>query len=332
MSQHGCGLAITASRLPSAAQIQRTSVAVGVFRLLFTAMRCVFCFSFFVVLSACAADGHANSVKKGISLAREATIVEQCESLGKSLRVATKATCAPLAEANELVGLSEHKRPVLALRGGSAATEPGATRVLILGAIHGDELTAGWLAMQWARFAPPATDGAPFSVRHVPITNPDGVFDGKPSRTNARGVDLNRNFPTPNWAAESVKWWNGKAGRDARRWPGKTAGSEAETQNIISLIKSFKPSVIVSIHAPLGVLDYDGGGLPPERIGSIWLDVVGIYPGSLGHYASRVHGTPVLTVELPHALKVVSEKESARMWQDLFVWVKKYSQHDASTK
>jgi murein peptide amidase A len=295
-------------------------------------MKCVFSFGFFILLCAIASTGHANTVKKGIAIARDATLVEQCESLGKTLRVPSKATCAPLAEASELVGLSERNRPVLALRAGSAATEPGTTRVLILGAIHGDELTAGWLAMQWARLPPPATDGASFSVLHVPITNPDSVFEGKPSRTNARGVDLNRNFPTPNWAAESVKWWNGKAGRDARRWPGKTAGSETETQNIIALIKSFKPSVIVSIHAPLGVLDYDGGGLPPERIGSIWLDVVGIYPGSLGHYASRVHGTPVLTVELPHALKVVSEQESARMWRDLFVWVKKYALHDASTK
>jgi murein peptide amidase A len=295
-------------------------------------MKCISYFAVFVFLFASAMKGNANNVAKVKDSARDATLVEQCESLGKRLRVASKAVCEPLAEANEIVGLSERKRLVLALRGGSAANEPGAIRVLILGAIHGDELTSGWLALQWARLTPPASDGATFSVLHVPMSNPDSVFEGKPSRTNARGVDLNRNFPTPNWNVESVKWWNGRASRDPRRWPGKAAGSEPETQNIIALIKSFKPSVIVSIHAPLGVLDYDGGGLPPERIGSIWLDVVGIYPGSLGHYASRVHGTPVLTVELPHALKVVSEQESARMWRDLFVWVRKYAQHDASTK
>ncbi len=299
-------------------------------------MRCIFLRAVLLAVLAHASAGNANTAtdakKRPVDSPREATLVEQCESLGKALRVTSKSMCAPLAEANELVGVSERKRPVLALRGGSAPTEPGAIRVLILGAIHGDELTSGWLALHWARLAPPTTDEATFSVLHVPITNPDSVFEGKPSRTNARGVDLNRNFPTPNWNVESVKWWNGKANRDARRWPGKTAGSETETQNIIALIKSFKPSVIVSIHAPLGVLDYDGGGLPPERIGSIWLDVVGIYPGSLGHYASRVHGTPVLTVELPHALKIIPEQESARMWKDLFVWVKKYAQHDASTK
>jgi murein peptide amidase A len=288
--------------------------------------------TFFALTFAMVANCNANNVTKVKDSPRDATLHEQCESLGKRLRMASKTVCEPLAEANEIVGLSERKRPILAMRSGSMADEPGAIRVLILGAIHGDELTSGWLALQWARLAPPASDGASFSVLHVPMSNPDSVFDGKPSRTNARGVDLNRNFPTPNWSVESVKWWNGKASRDPRRWPGKVAGSEPETQNIISLIKSFKPSVIVSIHAPLGVLDYDGGGLPPERIGSIWLDVVGIYPGSLGHYASRVHGTPVLTVELPHALKVVSEQESTRMWRDLFVWVKKYAQHDASTK
>jgi murein peptide amidase A len=295
-------------------------------------MKHIFCLAFFALSFALAANCSASNAVKAKDSPRETTLVEQCDALGQRLRTPSRSVCNPIAEANELVGLSERKRPVLALRGGSAPNEPGAIRVLILGAIHGDELTSGWLALQWARLAPPTSDGAAFSVLHVPVTNPDSIFEGKPSRTNARGVDLNRNFPTPNWNVESVKWWNGKASRDPRRWPGKAAGSEMETRNIIALIKSFKPSVIVSIHAPLGVLDYDGGGLPPERIGSIWLDVVGIYPGSLGHYASRVHGTPVLTVELPHALKVISEQESARMWQDLFVWVRKYAQHDASTK
>jgi murein peptide amidase A len=260
----------------------------------------------------------------------ELTLGEQCEALAKRLRVAPKSVCAPLHEVHEMIGSSHRSRPVLARRGGASASDARATRVLVLGAIHGDELTAGWLALQWAAMSPP--DGNEFSVLHVPIANPDGVFDAAPSRTNARGVDLNRNFPTPQWNSESVKWWTQQAKRDPRRWPGKAAASELETKNVISLIQSFKPSVIVSIHAPLGVLDYDGGGLPPKRIGSIWLDIVGIYPGSLGHYASRSHGIPVLTVELPHALKTVPQQESERMWTDLFAWVRKYAQHDSSTK
>ena len=40
----------------------------------------------------------------------------------------------------------------------------------------------------------------------------------------------------------------------------------------------FKPHRIVSIHAPFGVLDFDGPSVPPTRLGRLYLDQVGIYP------------------------------------------------------
>jgi murein peptide amidase A len=260
------------------------------------------------------------------------TYVEQCRALAARLKLSAREVCETGSDASEPLAMSHGERPIFQRSSGVDPETENAIRVLIIGAIHGDETTAGWLALQWANWQPPHVVGTQFAVRHIPIANPDGAFTKKTSRTNARGVDLNRNFPTPKWQTEAPKWWQGTARRDPRRFPGNTAASEFETRAIIAAIESFKPSVIVAIHAPLGVLDYDGGGLPPERIGSIWLDVVGIYPGSLGHYASRVHGIPVLTVELPNALKMVSEQESKRMWTDLFAWVKKYSQHDSTTK
>jgi murein peptide amidase A len=266
------------------------------------------------------------------------SLAEQCALLSRSLKLSSKPFCTTLGSGQRL-GVSMQRRNIFAVHSprdiGVSTVGTASARnikVLVLGAIHGDELSAGWLALQWLALKPPHIDGADFSVLHVPLLNPDGLFHAKPSRTNGSGVDLNRNFPTPNWHVESNKWWVNTTKRDKRRWPGKTPGSEIETQHVISLIKSFKPSVIVSIHAPLGILDYDGAGMPPERIGSIWLDSVGIYPGSLGHYSSRTHGIPVLTVELPAALKVVSDTEALRMWHDLFAWVKRYAQHDAATK
>jgi murein peptide amidase A len=272
--------------------------------------------------------------KKSIAKAEVpvATYVEQCRALAQRLKLSSKEVCDGETDASEPFAMSHGERPIFERSSGVDPETENAVRVLIIGAIHGDETTAGWLALQWANWQPPLVGDTQFTVRHIPIANPDGAFAKNASRTNARGVDLNRNFPTPKWQTEAAKWWNGTARRDPRRFPGKSAASELETRAIIAAIESFKPSVIVAIHAPLGVLDYDGGGLPPERIGSIWLDVVGIYPGSLGHYASRVHGIPVLTVELPNALKMVSDQESKRMWRDLFDWVKKYSQHDSSTK
>ncbi len=260
------------------------------------------------------------------------SLTQQCQQLGKLLKLRTDSVCAPAANGAISVASSHQQRSIFAVRRGAKLSEPSATRVLILGAVHGDELTAGWLALQWAGFDVPRSPKRDYAVLHVPITNPDGVFETKPSRVNGRGVDLNRNFPTPNWKAESAKWWNEKTKRDPRRFPGNTAASEHETRYVMRVIETFQPTVVVSIHAPLGVLDYDGGGLPPQRIGSIWLDMLGIYPGSLGHYASRIRGVPVLTVELPHAINAVNDTESRKMWRDLFVWIDKYSNLDSQSK
>jgi murein peptide amidase A len=270
--------------------------------------------------------------KKTVVQPVEATYLDQCRAIATRLKISAREVCESMSDASEPFATSHGERLIFQRSSGVDPATPNVIRVLIIGAIHGDETTSAWLAMQWARWEPPVHEGLQFSVRHLPISNPDGAFARQATRTNARGVDLNRNFPTPRWQPEAARWWERTAKRDPRRWPGKYAASELETKAIIDAIETYRPTVIVSIHAPLGVLDYDGGGLPPERIGSIWLDVVGIYPGSLGHYASRVHGVPVLTVELPNALRPVSDQESRRMWRDLFDWVKKYAQHDSNTK
>lgn len=46
-----------------------------------------------------------------------------------------------------------------------------------------------------------AGEPAPVHWRFIPVLNPDGLLAPKPTRVNAGGVDLNRNFPTPGWAA-----------------------------------------------------------------------------------------------------------------------------------
>jgi hypothetical protein len=39
--------------------------------------------------------------------------------------------------------------------------------------------------------------------RFIPVLNPDGLLAKPARRMNANGVDLNRNFPTPQWAKEA---------------------------------------------------------------------------------------------------------------------------------
>lgn len=67
-------------------------------------------------------------------------------------------------------------------------------------------------------------------------------------------------------------------------------------------MQSFKPDLIVSIHAPYGVLDFNGPSVPPSRLGCLYLDQLGIFPGSLGNYGGVHKGVPVVTIELPNAM------------------------------
>ncbi|MGA1136502.1 MAG: M14 family zinc carboxypeptidase, partial [bacterium] len=91
----------------------------------------------------------------------------------------------------------------------------------------------------------------------IPLLNPDGFFSQPRSRTNANGVDLNRNLPTKDWATLAHRQWKWSYQQNPRYNPGKGAGSEKENQFLVSLILQYKPDKIVSLHSPLDFLDLD---------------------------------------------------------------------------
>lgn len=192
-------------------------------------------------------------------------------------------------------------------------------KVLVVGAMHGDELSSASLALHWIRLA----QEIPFHAhwRFIPALNPDGLMAHPPRRTNARGVDLNRNFPTPNWAREAKVYWEKRTRKDPRRWPGPQPLSEPESRFLHDEMTRFQPDLIVSIHAPYGVLDFDGPGTPPPKLGRLYLDQVGIFPGSLGNYGGVHRGMPVVTIELPNAMRTPLESEMRQMWVDLLRWM-----------
>jgi hypothetical protein len=196
-------------------------------------------------------------------------------------------------------------------------------RVLVIGGIHGDELSSASVAIHWIRLAETALSDTPYPVhwRFVPALNPDGLLMQPPRRGNANGVDLNRNFPTPNWARDAKVYWEKRTGKDPRRWPGPKPLSEPESSFIVDQMQSFKPQLIVSIHAPYGVLDFDGPSVPPSKLGRLYLDQVGIFPGSLGNYGGVHKGIPVVTVELPNAMRTPLDAETRQMWLDLNRWI-----------
>ncbi|MFD2450355.1 M14 family zinc carboxypeptidase [Ideonella paludis] len=191
--------------------------------------------------------------------------------------------------------------------------------MLVLGGIHGDEMASVNLVFNWLERSV-KSNNAPIHWRVVPLVNPDGLLRKPATRTNARGVDLNRNFPTADWATNARSYWISRTGKDPRRYPGPAAMSEPETRWVQRQLEQFKPNLIVSVHAPYGVLDFDGPPPPPDKLGNLYLDQVGIYPGSLGNYGGVVQRVPVVTLELKDARQIAAS-ESAAMWTDLLGWI-----------
>jgi protein MpaA len=180
----------------------------------------------------------------------------------------------------------------------------GAERILTFAVTHGDEIASGAVARSWANRLSRISPRNEWRI--VPVLNPDG-YDKK-TRTNASGVDVNRNYPSKDWGEFALKWWKEKKKEDPRRYPGPKAASEPETLCSIDHIDDFKPDLIISIHTPLGVLDFDGPRLDfPQFANLPWISL-GTYPGSLGRYMWTDNKVPVLTIELKSNVNQALEK------------------------
>lgn len=175
-----------------------------------------------------------------------------------------------------------------------------ASDLLVLAGTHGEEGEGVAVLSAALRSLP---DGA-LACPVVLALNPDGLARG--TRGNARGVDLNRNFPSPTWRPEPVcTRWTLDAERDVELSPGEAPGSEPETAALLELIARVRPSLVLSLHAPLACVD-DPAGTPLgawlaeqgdlPRVGDVGYPT----PGSLGTWGAE-HEIAVVTYELPAA-------------------------------
>lgn len=194
-------------------------------------------------------------------------------------------------------------------------------RILLVGGMHGDEYSSVSIIFKWMAILDQHHSGL-FEWQVVPLLNPDGMLRKKSRRTNANGVDLNRNFKNGDNPEASLQYWKAKTSSDPRRYPGAHANSEAESRWMTQLIEQFKPDAIVSVHAPYGIIDFDGPPDPPTHLGPLHLYLLGTYPGSLGQYAGKHLNIPVITVELPYAGIMPSDAETLRIWTDLVGWLR----------
>ena len=283
-----------------------------------TALCCaVFCMLFTSTAEAASSDASAQPSKES---AATDPVIEQCTRIGKKLGSVTIKECLE-RELVETGDLSVNGQAILMKEYAPLPGRDPISRVLLIGGTHGDEYASISVVLKWMRTLDIHHSGM-FHWHVAPLLNPDGLLQRRSQRLNANGVDLNRNMPTPEWHDKTQKYWS-KVGKDPRRYPGEAPLSEPESRWLYEEIRSFKPHVIISVHAPFGVLDFDGPPTGPSKLGKLHLKLIGTYPGSLGNSAGVQHQIPVITVELPHAGIMPPRSQISRMWTDIVAWLRK---------
>ena len=158
--------------------------------------------------------------------------------------------------------------------------------VIIIGCFHGDEPQGKFLIDEYVKQNPFT------NILFIPCLNEYGLEHN--IRTNSNGVDLNRNFPTKNWVLSDKDNF----------YSGDSPASEVETKSLIDIIIKNKPKLILTLHAPYKVVNYDG---PAEKLAKQISDIINYpveksigypTPGSFGTWAGVEKQIPTITLEL----------------------------------
>ena len=182
-------------------------------------------------------------------------------------------------------------------------------KVLVIGCMHGDEPQGEYLINEYLK------NNADTKLLLIPCLNPDGVK--AQTRVNSNGVDLNRNFPTKNWELTEKNNFYG----------GNEPASEIETRFLINVIDEFKPELILTLHAPYKVVNYDGNALDiANKISEIIKYPVEASigyptPGSFGTWAGIERNIPTITLELDEEIEA---KELRKPVFEIFKMLEKF--------
>ena len=201
---------------------------------------------------------------------------------GPGLALVASLVFSPAAAAQRIVlGTSVEHRQIVAYRLG----DPNGHPVLIVGCVHGNERAGIAVVRRLKRLPVPAN----VDLWLVPVANPDGAARG--TRTNARDVDLNRQFPDG--------WKRILAGTPS----GPRPLSEPESRVIHRLLVRLHPEISIWYHQHLALVDESGGN---RRVELRYAQLVGLplhrlhrLPGSITSWTNRHLGGSAFVVELP---------------------------------
>jgi protein MpaA len=200
---------------------------------------------------------------------------------------------SPLATSTEIIGSSVQNRPVECFRFGN-----GPQAILFIASIHGNESVGtplAWGLINYIQKDRRLLNGRTILV--IPVANPDGCAAG--TRENTNEVDLNRNFPAAN--------------RINITEYGTHPLSEPEAVALKEVVQAYHPAIVVSIHAPLSCIDYDGPGQAiaesMARVCDLPVTKLGAHPGSLGAYVGESLSIPIITLELRETDRELSADE-----------------------
>ena len=177
--------------------------------------------------------------------------------------------------------LTTNKNELLLLGGSFSCNPP-----LVVGVVHGDEPQGEELINRYL------SEVEDTGMLFIPCLNPDGKVLG--TRVNFNGVDINRNFPTKNWVHSPKDNYYG----------GNSPRSEIETRFLIEVIEEYNPSIILTLHTPYKIVNYDG---PAREISDTISKIIGYpveesigypTPGSFGTYAGVERNIPTITLEM----------------------------------
>lgn len=237
--------------------------------------------------------------------------------------IAVSFTSAPVASASPLVGSTASAtgsptesrvlvttpkgRQLIARRYGN----PAGPTTLVVAAIHGSEGGGVAVARRIAALATTTTA----NLWVIEVANPDGL--AAKTRQNARKVDLNRNFPSNDWARIPA----------GRNYSGPKAASEPETQALVAFISEIRPQLSIWYHQVGPIVDLHP--MAQARLVRRYAKLVGYEArtvpcagGCTGNVTTwtmqTIPGATAFVVELPKVVSVGTRDRHARAALSVF--------------